>query len=202
MQSEFQTYMELGFEHIADLAGYDHILFIVALCAIYQISEWRKVGILVTAFTLGHSLTLALAALDVIRVSAAWIEFLIPVTIFLTALYNTVIHKLGNEQEGTFSKKLNLNYLFALLFGLIHGMGFSNFFRSMLMPGEEGSLVRQLLAFNIGVELGQLAIVAVILLLAFIGMKLLRIPQRDWNLFISGMAAGPALIMALERVPF
>lgn len=202
MQSEFQTYMELGFEHIADLAGYDHILFIVALCAIYQISEWRKVGILVTAFTLGHSLTLALAALDVIRVSAAWIEFLIPVTIFLTALYNTVIHKLGNEQEGTFSKKLNLNYLFALLFGLIHGMGFSNFFRSMLMPGEEGSLVWQLLAFNIGVELGQLAIVAVILLLAFVGMKLLRIPQRDWNLFISGMAAGPALIMALERVPF
>lgn len=202
MQSEFQTYMELGFEHIADLAGYDHILFIVALCAIYRISEWRKVGILVTAFTLGHSLTLALAALDVIRVSAAWVEFLIPVTIFLTALYNTVIHKLGNEKEGIFSKKLNLNYLFALLFGLIHGMGFSNFFRSMLMPGEEGGLVRQLFAFNIGVELGQLTIVAVILLLAFVGMKLLRIPQRDWNLFISGMAAGPALIMAVERIPF
>lgn len=202
MQSEFQTYMQLGFEHIADLAGYDHILFIVVLCAIYQISEWRKVGILVTAFTLGHSLTLALAALDVIRVSASWIEFLIPVTIFLTALYNTVIHKPGEEKEGTFSRKLNLNYLFALLFGLIHGMGFSNFFRSMLMPGEEGSLVRQLLAFNIGVELGQLAIVAVILVLAFVGMRLLRIPQRDWNLFISGMAAGPALIMALERIPF
>jgi hypothetical protein len=201
MQSEFQTYMELGFEHISDLTGYDHILFIVALCAIYRISEWRKVAILVTAFTLGHSVTLALAALDVIRVPADWIEFLIPVTIFLTALYNTVIHKQGSEKEGTFSKKLNLNYLFALLFGLIHGMGFSNFFRSMLMPGEEGGLVRQLLAFNIGVELGQLAIVAVILILAFIGMRLLRIPQREWNLFISGMAAGPALIMTLERIP-
>lgn len=201
MQSEFLTYMELGFEHISDLQGYDHILFIVALCAIYRIGEWRKVALLVTAFTLGHSLTLALAALDVIRVSAAWIEFLIPVTIFLTALYNAVIHKIGDRTEGTFSKQLNWNYLFALLFGLIHGMGFSNFFRSMLMPGEEGSLVKQLLAFNIGVELGQLAIVAVILLLAFIGMNRLRIPQKDWNLFISGMAAGPAVIMALERIP-
>lgn len=202
MQSEFQTYIELGFEHIADLAGYDHILFIVVLCAIYRIGEWRKVGILVTAFTLGHSLTLALAALDMIRVPAAWVEFLIPVTIFLTALYNTVIHKLDQEQEETFNRKLNLNYLFALLFGLIHGMGFSNFFRSMLMPGEESSLVKQLLAFNIGVELGQLAIVAVILLMAYIGMNRLRIPQRDWNLFISGMAAGPALIMIMERIPF
>lgn len=201
MQSEFKMYMELGFEHIADLAAYDHILFIVALCAIYRISEWRKVGILVTAFTLGHSLTLGLAALDVIRFPADWIEFLIPTTIFLTALYNTVIHKLGEEKESTFSRKLNLNYLFALLFGLIHGMGFSNFFRSMMMPGEESSLIKQLFAFNVGVELGQLTIVAVILLLAFVGMNRLRIPQRDWNLFISGMAAGPALIMMMERFP-
>lgn len=202
MGSEFQTYLQLGFEHIADLNGYDHILFIVVLCAVYQIHEWRKVGILVTAFTIGHSLTLALAALDVIRVSAAWIEFLIPVTIFLTALYNVIVHKRGQEEEGTFSRKLNWNYLFALLFGLIHGMGFSNFFRSMMMPGEESSLVRQLLAFNVGVELGQLAIVAVILFLSFLGMKELKIPQRDWNLFISGMAAGPALIMIFERLPF
>ena len=201
MQSEFQTYLQLGFEHIADFSGYDHILFIVALCAIYRIAEWRKVAILVTAFTLGHSLTLALAALDVIRVPAAWIEFLIPVTIFLTALYNVAIHRPGREEEAVFSRKLNWNYVFALLFGLIHGMGFSNFFRSMLMPGEEGSLVSQLLAFNIGVEAGQLAIVAGILILAYLGMNRLRIPQRDWNLFISGMAAGPALIMLLERWP-
>jgi len=221
MQSEFQTYLQLGFEHIADLNGYDHILFIVALCAIYRIEEWRKVGILVTAFTIGHSLTLGLAAADVIRVSSDWVEFLIPVTILLTALYNVIVHKIedqvlpsshtaldetlvskSTEQEAIrFSKRLNWNYLFALLFGLIHGLGFSNFFRSMQMPGEESSFLKQLLAFNIGVELGQLAIVALILLLAYSGMKLLRIPQRDWNLFISGMAAGPALIMILERLP-
>lgn len=199
MQSLFSTYLELGFNHILDLEGYDHILFLVALCAIYNLKHWKQVAILVTAFTIGHSLTLALAALDVIRVSKNWIEFLIPVTIIATALYN-VISRPDPEQNQ--SKKWRTNYLLALLFGLIHGLGFSNFLRSTLMPGEEHSLVSQLFAFNIGVELGQLGIVAIILGLAFTAMHLLRVKNADWNLFVSGMAAGPALIMALERIPF
>ncbi len=203
MRSVFSTYLQLGFEHIADLNGYDHILFIVALCAIYRLSEWRKVALLVTAFTIGHSITLALAALDIIPINAAWIEFLIPVTIFLTALYNVLFHRFDSGlTEKTFARNLNFNYLFALVFGLIHGMGFSNFFRSLIMPGETGQLVTQLFAFNVGVELGQLAIVAVILLVSGLAFYVFRIPQRDWNLFISGGAAGIALIMALERIPF
>lgn len=202
MHSSFSTYLQLGFEHIADLNGYDHILFIVALCAIYRLSEWRKVAILVTAFTVGHSITLALAALDIIPLRPALIEFLIPVTIFLTALYNVLIHRSETAlTEGTFDPRERLNYVFALFFGLIHGMGFSNFFRSLLLPGEEGQLVQQLLAFNIGVELGQLLIVAVILVISFIAFNLLKIKQREWNLFISGAAAGLSLVMALERLP-
>jgi hypothetical protein len=200
MQSEFQAFLQLGFEHIADLKGYDHILFIVALCAIYRLREWKKVAILVTAFTIGHSLTLALAALDIVRISPVWIEFLIPVTIFLTALYNVYFHRF-DHREGTFERQVNVNYLFAMVFGLIHGMGFSNFFRSALLPGEEGSLVRQLLAFNIGVELGQLAIVGVILVASFIAFNVLHIKQREWNLFVSGAAAGVSMVMALERIP-
>ncbi len=204
MRSEFSTYLELGFEHISDLNGYDHILFIVALCAIYRPAEWRKVAILVTAFTVGHSITLAMASLDVIPINAPWIEFLIPVTIFITALYNVL--RLPEEGETTDlsvrNPRIQLNYLFSLIFGLIHGMGFSNFLRSAMMPGEErSSLVRQLLAFNIGVELGQLTIVAVILLAAFLAFRVLHIAQRDWTLFISGAAAGVSLIMALERIP-
>lgn len=203
MKSGFQTYLELGFQHITDLDGYDHILFIVALCAIYTLKEWRKVAILVTAFTIGHSVTLALAALEIIPIPAAMIEFLIPVTIVITAVYNVTIHKMnGRSNDQTFSKKLNMNYVFALIFGLIHGLGFSNFLRSMLMPGQEDELVMQLLAFNIGVELGQLTIVAVILFIAYIVMNPLRVKQREWNLFVSGAAAGIALIMALERIPF
>lgn len=199
MQSLFSTYLELGFNHILDLEGYDHILFLVALCAIYSLKQWKQVAILVTAFTIGHSLTLALAALDVIRVSAKWIEFLIPVTILATALYNVISRP---DPELHQNKKWRINYLLALAFGLIHGLGFSNFLRSMLMPGEESNLVSQLFAFNIGVELGQLGIVAVILGLAFSFIHLLRVKPADWNLFISGMAAGPALIMCLERIPF
>jgi hypothetical protein len=203
MKSGFQTYLELGFQHITDLDGYDHILFIVALCAIYTLKEWRKVAILVTAFTIGHSVTLALAALEIIPIPAATIEFLIPVTIVITAVYNVTIHKMDSRSnDQTFSKKLNMNYVFALIFGLIHGLGFSNFLRSMLMPGQEDELVTQLLAFNIGVELGQLTIVAFILFIAYIVMNPLRVKQREWNLFVSGAAAGIALIMALERIPF
>ena len=203
MQSTFSAYLSLGFDHISDLNGYDHILFIVALCAIYQLREWRKVVILVTAFTIGHSITLALAALDIIPINGALIEFLIPVTIVLTAVYNVVVHryKEGTEEK-TFDRKLTWNYLFALLFGLIHGMGFSNFFRSTLMPGEENEFIQQLFAFNIGVELGQLVIVAFVLVASFIAMNILKVKQREWNLFISGSTAGIALLMALERIPW
>ena len=203
MKSGFQTYLELGFQHITDLDGYDHILFIVALCAIYTLKEWRKVAILVTAFTIGHSVTLALAALEIIPIPAATIEFLIPVTIVITAVYNVTIHKMdGSASNATFNRRLNMNYIFALVFGLIHGLGFSNFLRSMLMPGQEDQLVMQLLSFNIGVELGQLTIVAVILFIAYMVMNPLRVKQREWNVFVSGAAAGIALIMALERIPF
>jgi hypothetical protein len=196
MRSVFSAYLQLGFEHIADLGGYDHILFIIALCAVYRPGQWRRVALLVTAFTVGHSLTLALAALDIIPINAPLIEFLIPVTILLTALYNVF-----GENKGSKTFGLSLNYLLALFFGLIHGMGFSNFFRSTAMPGEEGQFLSQLLAFNLGVELGQLGIVAVIMIVALVALLGFRVRQHDWNLFISGGAAGLSLVMALERLP-
>ena len=200
MQSVFSAYLELGFGHIADFRAYDHILFVVALCAIYRLREWRKVALLVTAFTLGHSLTLALAALDIIPVNSAWVEFLIPLTILATALYNVIVHR-EESRLATLSRTLQMNYIFALFFGLIHGMGFSNFLRSSLLPGEEGQLITQLFAFNIGVEVGQLAIVAATLLLSFIMLSFLRVKQREWNIFVSGSAFGLAMAMALERIP-
>lgn len=199
----FTSYLRLGFTHIADLNGYDHILFIVALCAIYQIEEWKKVAILVTAFTVGHSLTLALAALEIIPLNQAWIEFLIPLTILATAFYNVLVDP--HKPEGStllFGSRMQSNYLIALVFGLIHGMGFSNFFRATLMPGEESRLVLQLLAFNLGVEFGQLCIVGCVLLASFLAFRLFKVQGREWNLFISGGAASLALVMALERIPF
>ncbi len=199
MQSLFSTYLKLGFQHISDITAYDHIIFIVALCAIYKISEWKKILILVTAFTIGHSLTLGLAALDLIRFPQKTIELLIPVTIFITAIYNVVKQKNTIEDAGVFHKKININYAFALFFGLIHGMGFSTFFRSSILPGMEDLLIKQLLAFNIGVELGQLLIVSLILFASWLALSLGKVKQREWNLFISGAAAGISVILFIEQ---
>ncbi len=201
MKSIFSTYLELGFDHISDINAYDHILFLVALCAIYSLKEWKKILVLVTAFTIGHSITLALAALDIISFSSKIVEFLIPVTILITSLYN-VIAPSNASVKTTFNKKISVNYCFALFFGLIHGMGFSNFLRSMLMPGQEEELIPQLLAFNIGVELGQLLIVAIILACSFVALHLFKAKQREWTLFVSGAAAGVALILMMDTYPF
>ncbi len=202
MESIFRTFLTLGFEHISDIAAYDHILFLVALCAIYRLSEWKKVLLLVTAFTIGHSITLALAVLNIIPVSTKLVEFLIPVTILLTSLFNVWQKNKGEEEQTVSNKKINITYLLALFFGTIHGMGFSNFLRSALMPGEEDTLVTQLFAFNVGVELGQLLIVAIILGCAFLALTIFKVKQREWNLFVSGAAAGVAIILMMDTYPF
>lgn len=189
--SEFELYFTLGREHILDIKGYDHILFVIALCAIYQIKDWKNVLILVTAFTIGHSLTLALAVLDIISVNKSLIEFLIPVTIFITALFN-----IAQGGSGSSTRRVNLNYLFALFFGLIHGMGFSNYLKSLL--GKNQDLITQLFAFNIGIEVGQILIVAVTMVLGFITIDIFKRSQRDWNLIISSAVGGVAMILMLE----
>ena len=199
MSTLFQTYLELGFKHIADIAAYDHILFIVALCAIYQISEWKKVAILVTAFTIGHSITLALSVLDLITFPKKTIELLIPVTIFVTCLYNILVSNI-NTSNSIFNKKISLNYIFAMFFGLIHGMGFSNFLKAMLMPGEENQLVKQLFAFNIGIELGQLLIVGIILIVSFIALNLIKIRQFYWNIGLSVIVGSMAVKLFLDQL--
>jgi len=192
--SEFQLFLQMGFEHIADVNGYDHILFLVALCAVYQPNDWKKLLILVTAFTIGHSITLALATLQIVNVSSDLIEFLIPVTIFLTAVFN-YFH---NDRKKI--NKMNSRYWVALFFGLIHGLGFSNYLRSLL--GKDESIISQLLAFNIGLELGQLMIVFFILVLTFIFIGIGSVKKREWNLLLSGAAGGIALTMMLERSIF
>ena len=199
MASLFQTYLELGFKHISDINAYDHILFIVALCAIYKISEWKKVAILVTAFTIGHSITLALAALDIITFPKKTIELLIPITIILTCLYNIFGTK-NQSKDSIFNKNININYGFAMFFGLIHGMGFSNFLKAMLMPGEENQLVKQLFAFNIGIELGQLMIVAIILIVSFVAFNLLKIKQNNWNIGLSTIVGLMSLKLLIDQL--
>jgi hypothetical protein len=188
----FNLYCKLGFQHIADLQAYDHILFLVALCAIYTIKDWRRILILVSAFTVGHSLTLALAALNVILPNTALVEFLIPVTIFFTSIFN-----IFQQNENT-KLYIRINYVFALLFGLVHGLGFSTYLRSLL--SQEEAIWPPLLAFNVGIELGQLLIVASILLVSIILFRF--ITQRTWLVLASVSTAIISFGMLLERWPF
>ena len=191
--SEFALYFGLGKEHILDSDGYDHILFVIALCTLFSVHQWKQVLILVTAFTIGHSITLALATLEVITVDAALIEFLIPVTIFITAVSNIFRKDGGQSGWG-----LQLNYLYAMFFGLIHGMGFSNYLRAIL--GRDESIITQLLAFNLGLELGQIIIVALFLVLGFILVDLFGVNRRDWKLVISSAVAGIAIILIKDKI--
>lgn len=180
----FGTYFELGFDHILDMNGYDHILFVVALCAVYSISQWKQIFILVTAFTIGHCVTLVLSGFKIVNISAELIEFLIPLTILITALFNIAKGKPTD-------KKIRWNYLLALFFGLIHGLGFSNYFRALI--GKEENIVGMLFPFNLGVELGQIVIVLCTLTIGYIVMNVFKVSQKVWNLIISGIAAAAAI---------
>jgi hypothetical protein len=187
---DFALYFELGWQHILDWRGYDHILFVAAMCATYVLADWRKVLGMVTAFTIGHSLTLALSVFNLVFISPNWIEFLIPITILATCAVN--LYKPHNQtQKGT--------YFITLIFGLIHGLGFSTYLKSLL--GTQDSIISQLFAFNIGLEAAQLIVVCIFLLLTQVVLKLLQISRRDWVLFLSSAIFGIALLLTLERLP-
>lgn len=196
MVSELATYLRLGLTHIADLQGYDHIAFIVALTAGFQVVDWRRLLLLVTAFTVGHSLTLLLATLDVVRVSSAVVEPLIALTILIAGLRGIVTHwpRSSNTNDGS----IRTPWIMAAGFGLVHGLGFSGFLRSVL--GSEDSLAIPLLGFNIGLELGQLAIVACVLVLGWICCTQLRLPRRRWALGLSALAAIVGGQMLVQRL--
>ena len=156
---DFGFYFEIGWRHIISLDALDHQLFIAALAAIYMLKDWKQVLVLVTAFTIGHSLTLALSVYDVIRFNSKWVEFLRPLTIVLTALSNLF-------QKKFTARSVRINYFLALLFGLVHGMGFANNIRFVL-AGDQ-SLGWSLFGFNVGLEVGQIVVVLVLLSLAHV----------------------------------
>ena len=189
--TDFPLYFQLGWEHILDWQGYDHILFVCALCGVYILRDWRTVLWLVTAFTIGHSITLALSALQIIRLPTDLIEFLIPITIVVTTLANIFF-------KNNTSADIQFKYLIAILFGLIHGLGFSNYLKSML--GRNTNILAELFSFNLGLEAGQILIVLFILILSFIITEIGKAPRREWNLFLSSAIFGVAFTMACERL--
>lgn len=191
----FRLYLSLGIDHIADIHSYDHILFITCLCAVYMLKQWKQILVLVTAFTIGHTTTLALATLKLVTISAPLVEVLIPVTIIVTASWNLV-----SPGETVTRKSHWFKYGTALFFGLIHGLGFSNYLQGLL--GSETSIVLPLFAFNVGIELGQLLIVSIVIMLSYILTSWLRVKRRDWVLILSGAGIGIAATLIIERLPW
>lgn len=190
--SDFNFYFGLGWEHIMSWDALDHLLFIAALAAIYLLKDWKQVLILVTAFTLGHSLTLALSVMDVFRFPSNWVEFLIPCTIVVTAISNLF-------QKKFTPKSIRINYFLALFFGLIHGMGFANTIRFML--ANDQSFGWGLFGFNVGLEAGQIVVVSTLLLVTQVLINTVKINRREWVIFLSAAIFSLSLKIALERLP-
>src|SRR5215210_6363755 len=185
-------YFTLGWQHIISFDALDHQLFILALIVLYTLQEWKHVFILITAFTLGHFITLALSTLHIVTVPSNLVEFLIPCTIFITAAANIIKPANG-------LKRVQLNYLTAIFFGLIHGLGFANALQFML--ARDQSLGWSLLSFNLGLEAGQVAVVIFLLLLAHLFIFYLKVKRRYWIVIISSVVLLVSIKMIIERFP-
>jgi len=190
--NDLAFYFKEGWQHIISFNALDHQLFIIALAAIYILKDWKKVLVLVTAFTIGHSLTLALSIYDVIRANEKWVEFLIPITIIITAIFNYFIKDFNKES-------LQLNYFFALFFGFIHGLGFANSIRFMLASNQK--IGAGLLGFNLGLEAGQIVCVTIILLSAYLIINIVGLKRTWWIYILSTITILWAVKFAVERIP-
>jgi hypothetical protein len=190
--SDFLMYLKMGWEHIISWNALDHILFIAALAVVYTVREWKQVLILVTAFTIGHSATLVLSVYDVVRFNTRWVEFLIPCTIVITSFINLFQKDLNH-------RPIRINYVLALFFGLVHGMGFAAAIRFMLAGDQQ--IGWSLFYFNLGLELGQVVVVAFLLIFTQIILQVFHVKRREWVIFLSAAVFSLSLKMALERIP-
>jgi hypothetical protein len=191
--NDFGFYFKIGWEHIITIKALDHILFIAALAAIYMLKDWKQVLILVTAFTLGHTITLILSAKQLVEIDESLIEFFIPCTIALTAIVNMA-------QRSFTPKAIRINYFLALFFGLVHGLAFANTLRMILATDQ--SFAWSMFSFSAGLETGQILIVFIILLLCQLVTGLFKINRKQWVIFLSAAVFSLALQLAVERWPW
>ncbi len=190
--SEFMLYLQIGLRHVLDIKAYDHVLFLTALVVAYSFKDLKKTFILVSIFTLGHTLALLLSVFDMLKINSSLVEFLIPITILCTALYN-----LFNAGKGGGKSNISIAVFITLFFGIIHGLGFSNYFNSIL-AGSPGDKFLPLLSFALGIELAQLIVVLVVLLLSFLIQYFIRNSKRNWVLITSSIIIGVVIPMLIE----
>ncbi|TXE12764.1 HupE/UreJ family protein [Seonamhaeicola algicola] len=191
MMENFWFNVEYGINHVLDINAYDHVLFLIALTVPYLFKNWKRVLLLVSTFTLGHTLSLVLASYGVVRINAQIVEFLIPVTIFIVALFNVFTAGKNAQKE-----KIGVLFISTLFFGLVHGLGFAREFQILL--GDSDNKLIMLLEFALGIEIAQLIIVFVVLFLGYIGQTIFRFSKRDWVMVVSAIVVGLVIPMILE----
>lgn len=190
--SEFWIYFQIGLKHVLDIHAYDHVLFLIALTTPYAFKDWKRILLLVTMFTVGHTLALLLSVFGIIAVKASLVEFLIPVTILITAFFNLFTAGKASKNES-----VNLVFFLTLFFGIIHGLGFSNYFKTIL-GGTASSKLVPLLEFALGIEAAQLIVVFVVLVISYIVQTVFRFSKRDWALVMSAFVIGVVIPMIVE----
>ena len=191
--SDFWIFFKVGLHHVLDIHGYDHLLFLIALSVPYSSRDWKRILILVSFFTLGHSVSMLLSVFKVVSVKTIWIEFLIPSTILIAALFNLVM-------AGKSAKSGTISFIAGttIFFGIIHGLGFSNYFNSIL-PGKPTEKLVPLSEFALGIECAQIIVVIAVLILAFIAQTLFRFNKRDFTLIMSSFVIGVVIPLLIQN---
>ena len=190
--SQFWLYFKIGLNHVLDIHAYDHVLFLIALMVPYAFKDWKRIFVLVTLFTLGHSLSLFLAVFGVVNINPVYIEFLIPITILVTAVFH-----LFTAGKNSKTESISFVSIVTLFFGIIHGLGFSNYFKAIL-PGNATDKMLPLLEFALGIEAAQIIVVICVLILSYIVQTFIRFSKRDWALVMSSFIIGVVLPMIIE----
>lgn len=188
----FWVYFQIGLKHVLDINSYDHILFLLALTVPYAFKDWKKVLLLISIFTIGHTLALLLSVFGIITIKASFVEFLIPISIFFAAIYN-----LFTAGKSSKNSSISLIGFLTLFFGIIHGLGFSNYFNTILSGNATDKLIPTL-EFALGIETAQIIIVFLVLLLSFIVQNFLKFSKRDWTLVVSSVIIGIVIPMIVE----
>ena len=191
--SDFWIYVEIGLKHVLDIKAYDHVLFLIALTAAHSMKEWKRLLLLISVFTVGHTLALLLSVFNLLVINENLIEFLIPVTILITAVLNFITLK-----KSSITKSINSAAVITLFFGVIHGMGFSNYFKAIL-PGNSADKILPLCEFSIGIEAAQMTVVLTILLFSYIAQTIFKLSKRDFTLVVSAFIVGVVVPMIIEN---
>ena len=189
--SEFWIYFQIGLKHVLDIHAYDHVLFLIALTIPYAFKDWKQVVVLVTLFTIGHTMALMLSVFGIVTIKVDIVEFMIPITILITALFNLFTAGKSGKKDS-----INLVFFITLFFGIIHGLGFSNYFKSIL-EGDAASKLIPLAEFALGIEAAQIIVVFVLLIISYLVQTVFRFSKKDWTLVMSAFVIGVVIPLVI-----